>query len=111
MFLHICLIGAFNISPLLAAWLIDNAPDAGKRGMIIGLNESSNLSGVIARRLFKSKYAPSYHYPLTVTMALICVWLVGFLGVWGVAYVYESQGSGDFDEEVDGGGFRERKDQ
>ncbi len=83
-FLHICLAGASNISPLLAAWLTDNTPDAATRSIIIGLNGYSNLSGVIVGQLFKSKYAPSYHYPLTVTMALICVGLVGFLSMRGV---------------------------
>ena len=56
----------------------------------MGLNGYSNLAGVIAGQLFKSKYKPSYNYPLTVTMILIAVGMVGFLGI-RVAYMLENR--------------------
>jgi MFS family permease len=89
-FLHICLAGASNISPLMAAWLTDNTPDSGTRSIIIGINGYSNLAGVIAGQLFKTKYAPSYQYPLKVTMVLVIIGMVGF-GSLRVVYMWTNR--------------------
>lgn len=77
-FVHVCLAGAGNTGPLMAAWLTDNSPEMGTRSVIIGINGYSNLAGVIAGQLFKAQYAPTYQYPLTVTMILVCIGLAGF---------------------------------
>jgi len=70
--------GASNPGPLMAAWLSDNTPEMGTRSIIIGINGYSNLAGVIAGQLFKAQYAPSYSFPLKVTMVLIIIGMVGF---------------------------------
>lgn len=74
-FVHVCLAGAFTAGPLIVAWLAGNSPekvcwccclgflgtnklDQAKRSIIIGINGYSNLAGVIAGQLFKSKYGP-----------------------------------------------------
>ena len=77
-FLHVCLMGAANMGPLVPAWLADNTPDMGTRSIIIGLNGYSNIGGVIAGQLYKESYAPSFQYPLKVTMILVVIGLCGF---------------------------------
>ncbi|KAJ5991681.1 hypothetical protein N7451_007405 [Penicillium sp. IBT 35674x] len=72
-FAHVCLSGVFAGGPLIAVWLAGNTPSKGARAIILGLNGWSNIAGVIAGQLFKSSYAPSYRYPLTVTIILIAV--------------------------------------
>ncbi|KAK4150819.1 allantoate transport protein [Chaetomidium leptoderma] len=67
-FTHLYLSGVFAGGPLIAA----------------------NLAGVIAGQLFKSSYIPSYSYPLTVTMILTAVGMVGFLFVRGI-YILENK--------------------
>lgn len=73
-FVHVCLAGAFTAGPLIVAWLAGNTPEKvsdrknhcrgfadifqAKRSIIIGMNGYSNLAGVIAGQLYKSKYAP-----------------------------------------------------
>ncbi len=89
-FAHVCLSGAFASGPLVAVWLAGNTPWKGSRSFVLGLNGYSNLAGVIAGQLFKSAYAPSYKYPLTVTMILMAVGMVGFTFV-RVMYMLENR--------------------
>ncbi|KAM0746698.1 MFS general substrate transporter [Meredithblackwellia eburnea MCA 4105] len=77
-FTNICMSGAFVAGPLGLAWIVTNTPEPAKRAVLIGINGYSNLAGVIAGQLFQAKYKPSYHYPLTVTIGLLAVPLVGF---------------------------------
>jgi len=73
-----------------------------KRSIIIGINGWSNLAGVIAGQLYKTKYAPhcklllapliqrivdrmiSDRFPLLVTMILIAIGASGFIGMRGL---------------------------
>jgi hypothetical protein len=89
-FTHVCLVGAFSAGPLIVGWLANNTPLLGPRSLIIGINGYSNIAGVIAGQLFKAHYAPSYGYPLKITMILIAVGMLGFLGMRG-AYMYENR--------------------
>jgi hypothetical protein len=89
-FTHICLAGAFTAGPLIVAWLAGNTPDKGTRSIIIGMNGYSNIAGVIAGQLFKSQYAPSYHFPLMITMILMAIGIVGF-AVMRVLYMWENR--------------------
>lgn len=89
-FTHICLAGAFTAGPLIVTWLANNTPLLGPRSVIIGINGYSNLAGVIAGQLFKPKYAPSYAYPLKVTMILVAVGMVGFATIRAV-YMWENK--------------------
>jgi hypothetical protein len=57
--------------------------------LIIRINGYSNIAGVIAGQLFKAQYAPSYGYPLKITMILIGVGMLGFVGI-RTAYMYEN---------------------
>lgn len=77
-FVHICMMGAGAGGPLVASWLTDNVPDRGTRSIVIGLNGYSNIAGVIAGQLYKSKYAPSYNFPLKITMILISFGAAGY---------------------------------
>lgn len=77
-FVHVCMMGAGVGGPLVASWLTDNVPDRGTRSVVIGLNGYSNLAGVIAGQLYKSKYAPSYNFPLKITMIIVSVGAAGF---------------------------------
>jgi hypothetical protein len=86
-FTHVCLAGAFSAGPLIVGWLANNTPLLGPRSLIIGINGYSNIAGVIAGQLFKPEYAPSYGYPLKVTMILVSVGMLGFLGMRAV-YMY-----------------------
>ncbi|KAL5381630.1 hypothetical protein DPSP01_007078 [Paraphaeosphaeria sporulosa] len=80
-FVHVCLAGAFTAGPLIVAWLAGNTPEKAKRSIIIGINGYSNLAGVIAGQLFKSKYGPHYRFPLMMTMILIAIGAVGFISM------------------------------
>ncbi|KAL5362006.1 major facilitator superfamily domain-containing protein [Aspergillus floccosus] len=90
-FAHVCLAGVFAGGPLIAVWLAGNTPNKAARSVILGINGWSNLAGVIAGQLFKSSYAPSYRYPLIVTMILIAVGMVGFCAIRGL-YMLENRG-------------------
>lgn len=57
-FAHVCMSGVFVGGPLIAVWLAGNTPWKGSRSVILGINGWSNLAGVIAGQIFKSKYAP-----------------------------------------------------
>lgn len=78
-FVHVCLAGAFTAGPLIVAWLAGNSPEKvssdlskilgvlliaskAKRSIVIGMNGYSNLAGVIAGQLYKSRYAPHCMY-------------------------------------------------
>lgn len=80
-FLHVCMLGAGVGGPLVAAWHTDNVPDRGTRSVVIGLNGYSNIAGVIAGQLFKKKYAPSYKFPLLITLILVSAGAAGFLAM------------------------------
>ncbi|ORY90695.1 major facilitator superfamily domain-containing protein [Leucosporidium creatinivorum] len=80
-FLHVCLAGAFAAGPLIASWLANNTPEAGVRPLVIGMNGYSNIAGVIAGQLFKSKYSPKYETPLIITMALLAFGILVFLSI------------------------------
>jgi hypothetical protein len=89
-FTHVCLAGIFASGPLVAVWLAGNTPWKSTRSFVLGLNGWSNLAGIIAGQIYKAQYAPSYKYPLTVTMILIAIGMVGFLFVRG-AYMWENR--------------------
>lgn len=89
-FAHVCLAGVFAGGPLVAVWLASNTPGKAARSVILGINGWSNLAGVIAGQLFKSSHAPSYRYPLIVTMILIAVGMVGFCAMRGL-YMWENR--------------------
>lgn len=57
-FAHVCMAGVFVGGPLLAVWLAGNTPWKGTRSVMMGVNGWSNIAGVIAGQLFKSKYRP-----------------------------------------------------
>lgn len=57
-FTHVCMAGVFAGGPLIAVWLAGNTPWKGSRSVILGINGWSNLAGVIAGQIFKSRYAP-----------------------------------------------------
>lgn len=80
-FTHVCLAGAFSAGPLIVGWLANNTPLLGPRSLMIGINGYSNIAGVIAGQLFRAEYAPSYGYPLKVTMILVGVGMLGVLGM------------------------------
>jgi hypothetical protein len=83
-FVHICMAGAGAGGPIVAAWLTDNTPDRGTRSIVIGLNGYSNVAGVIAGQLYKPMYAPSYNFPLKITMILISMGAGGYVAMRGV---------------------------
>ncbi|KAL2847202.1 major facilitator superfamily domain-containing protein [Aspergillus pseudoustus] len=89
-FAHVCLAGVFVGGPLVAVWLASNTPGKAARSIILGINGWSNLAGVIAGQLFKSRYAPSYRYPLIVTMILIAVGMGGFCAMRAL-YMWENR--------------------
>lgn len=57
-FAHVCMAGVFVGGPLLAVWLAGNTPWKGTRSVVMGVNGWSNIAGVIAGQVFKSRYAP-----------------------------------------------------
>ncbi|KAF9884622.1 hypothetical protein FE257_001444 [Aspergillus nanangensis] len=89
-FAHVCLAGVFAGGPLVAVWLAGNTPGRGARAVILGINGWSNLAGVIAGQLFKSSHAPSYRFPLIMTMILIAIGMVGFCAI-RVTYMFENR--------------------
>jgi hypothetical protein len=62
-FAHVCMSGVFAGGPLIAVWLAGNTPWKGTRSVILGVNGWSNLAGVIAGQIFKSRYAPRCKFP------------------------------------------------
>lgn len=58
-FAHVCMAGVFVGGPLIAVWLAGNTPWKGTRSVMLGVNGWSNLAGVIAGQIFKSRYGPS----------------------------------------------------
>lgn len=58
--------------------------------VIIWINGYSNIAGAIAGQLFKAQYAPSYDFPLKVTMILMAVGMVGFGAIRSV-YMWENK--------------------
>lgn len=57
-FAHVCMAGVFVGGPLIAVLLAGNTPWKGTRSVIMGVNGWSNIAGVIAGQLFKSRYRP-----------------------------------------------------
>ncbi|KAI6889627.1 hypothetical protein KC359_g291 [Hortaea werneckii] len=80
-FAHVCMAGVFAGGPLLAVWLAGNTPDKNTRSVIMGVNGWSNIAGVIAGQIFKSRYAPRYEIPLIVTMCLMAFGMCGLMFV------------------------------
>lgn len=107
-FAHVCHAGVFAGGPLVAVWLASNTPNKACRSVILGINGWSNLAGVIAGQLFKSKYAPGYKYPLVVTMVLIAVGMGGFLAMRGV-YMWENRRRRAIMRAWEGGDFVEEQ--
>ncbi|RDW84106.1 uncharacterized protein DSM5745_04432 [Aspergillus mulundensis] len=107
-FAHVCLAGVFAGGPLVAVWLASNTPSKASRSVILGINGWSNLAGVIAGQLFKSKYAPGYKYPLIVTMVLIAVGMGGFVAMRGV-YMWENRRRKRIMAAWDGADFEEER--
>lgn len=46
----------------------------------MGISGYANIAGIIGTQLFRPKYGPSYHYPLSVTTGLMSVGLIIFAG-------------------------------
>ncbi|KAK0634128.1 major facilitator superfamily domain-containing protein [Immersiella caudata] len=92
-FAHVCLSGVFVGGPLVAVWLAGNTPWKGARSFVLGLNGYANLAGVIAGQLYKSKYRPSYSFPLIVTMIMSVVGMVGFVFI-RIMYMLENKKRG-----------------
>lgn len=107
-FAHVCMAGVFVGGPLLAVWLAGNTPWKGTRSVIMGVNGWSNIAGVIAGQLFKSKYRPrcqstpfqfsgdldanlpADETPLIVTMAIMVAGICG-LGFLKLMYIRENK--------------------
>ncbi|KAK3315610.1 major facilitator superfamily domain-containing protein [Apodospora peruviana] len=89
-FAHVCLSGVFVGGPLVAVWLAGNTPWKGARSFVLGLNGYANLAGVIAGQLYKSKYRPSYAFPLIVTMIMSAVGILGFILIRAI-YMLENK--------------------
>ncbi|KAK0654793.1 major facilitator superfamily domain-containing protein [Cercophora newfieldiana] len=89
-FAHVCLAGVFVGGPLVAVWLSGNTPWKGARSFVLGLNGYANLAGVIAGQLFKTKYRPSYRFPLIVTIIMSVVGMAGFVFI-RLMYMYENR--------------------
>lgn len=111
-FAHVCMAGVFVGGPLLAVWLAGNTPWKGTRSVIMGVNGWSNIAGVIAGQLFKSKYRPrckslafrtthrtrlltcfTDETPLIVTMAIMVFGICG-LGFLKFMYLRENRKKG-----------------
>ncbi|KAK3667341.1 hypothetical protein LTR22_001857 [Elasticomyces elasticus] len=89
-FAHVCMAGVFVGGPLLAVWIAGNTPWKGTRSVIMGVNGWSNIAGVIAGQLFKSKYRPRYETPLIITMAIMVFGICG-LGFLKFMYLRENK--------------------
>ena len=79
-FLFVVMIGAGSINPLSAAWLNDNTPDKATRNIIMGIYGWNNVGGVIAGQVYSSKYGPSYRTSAAITIGLVAVACIGFIG-------------------------------
>ncbi|KAF6793454.1 allantoate transport protein [Colletotrichum sojae] len=84
-FAHVCMAGVFVGGPLLAVWLAGNTPWKGTRSVVMGVNGWSNIAGVIAGQIFKSRYAPRYEVPLIITMIIMAC---GIFGLVFLKYMY-----------------------
>ncbi|KAJ5991678.1 hypothetical protein N7451_007402 [Penicillium sp. IBT 35674x] len=89
-FLHVALIGAGTVNPLVAAWLADNTPNKATRAIIMAFFGLSNLSAVIAGQIFRDSYAPSYHVSLVAVLVIVLVGMFGFAGIRGL-YILENR--------------------
>ncbi|PKS11724.1 hypothetical protein jhhlp_001712 [Lomentospora prolificans] len=89
-FTHVCMAGVFVGGPLIAVWLAGNTPWKGTRSVILGVNGWSNLAGVIAGQIFKSKYAPRYETPLFITMGIMAFGALGLIFI-RVMYMWENK--------------------
>jgi hypothetical protein len=89
-FTHVCLSGGFVGGSLVVVWLAGNTPWKGARSFILGMNGYANLAGVIAGQLYKTKYRLTYAFPLTVTMILSAVGMLGFVFI-RVMYMLENE--------------------
>ncbi|GIZ48523.1 hypothetical protein CKM354_001157700 [Cercospora kikuchii] len=78
-FAHVCMAGVFVGGPLIAVLLAGNTPWKGTRSVIMGVNGWSNIAGVIAGQLFKSRYRPRYELPLIVTMIIMACGICGLV--------------------------------
>ncbi|KAF4910389.1 putative transporter [Colletotrichum fructicola] len=87
-FAHVCMAGVFVGGPLLAVWLAGNTPWKGTRSVMMGINGWSNIAGVIAGQIFKSKYAPRYEVPLIITMVIMAC---GICGLVFLKYAYKTE--------------------
>ncbi|KAF7532239.1 hypothetical protein G7054_g8140 [Neopestalotiopsis clavispora] len=87
-FANVCMAGVFVGGPLIAVWLAGNTPWKGTRSVMLGINGWSNLAGVIAGQIFKSKYAPRYETPLIITIAIMAS---GALGLVFIRLMYKRE--------------------
>ncbi|KAK1657455.1 major facilitator superfamily domain-containing protein [Colletotrichum godetiae] len=94
-FAHVCMAGVFVGGPLLAVWLAGNTPLKGTRSVMMGVNGWSNIAGVIAGQIFKSKYAPRYEVPLIVTMIIMAC---GICGLVFLKHLYKMESKKRADE-------------
>ncbi|KAI9148221.1 putative transporter [Paramyrothecium foliicola] len=78
-FAHVCMAGVFVGGPLLAVLLAGNTPWKGTRSVMMGVNGWSNIAGVIAGQIFKSKYAPRYEVPLIITIIIMACGICGLV--------------------------------
>lgn len=103
-YLGLCILlsGSYIASPLTVAWLTGNIeglppflapssspshyppilthPEPGKRAVVLGINGWGNLAGVLSSLLYAPKYAPDYQTPFVVTLFLVAVAFVGYIG-------------------------------
>lgn len=56
----------------------------------MGLFGWGNVSGVIAGQIYKPKYAPTYKFPLTITLIIVSIGFIGFVAVRGV-FMFENR--------------------
>ncbi|KAL4790974.1 major facilitator superfamily domain-containing protein [Aspergillus venezuelensis] len=89
-FLFVIMVGAGSVNPLTAAWLNDNTPDRATRSIVMGLFGWNNVAGVIAGQVYSSKYGPSYRVSVCITLGIVAVGVLGFLGT-RVAYMRENR--------------------
>ncbi|KAL2875602.1 hypothetical protein SGCOL_009219 [Colletotrichum sp. CLE4] len=94
-FAHVCMAGVSVGGPLLAVGLAGNTPWKGTRSVMMGVNGWSNIAGVIAGQIFKSKYAPRYEVPLIVTMIIMAC---GICGLVFLKHLYKMENKKRADE-------------
>ncbi|KAF2025469.1 MFS general substrate transporter [Setomelanomma holmii] len=78
-FAHVCMVGIFVGSPLLAVWLPGNTLWKGKRSVMMGVHGWSHVAGGIAGQIFKSEYTPRYEVPLMITMMIMACGCCGLV--------------------------------